>query len=507
MPILRRSILGPYEATRCIGSGAYGTVYLACDLRDDTQCCLKQIHMLEDASERHKRHARDEIALLKSLSHHPGIVAYRDSFVNPDDGSLCLVMDYCEGGDLAHCLRRQREELGAFGDPVHFSEHVVLDWFIEMALSLDYVHSRRVLHRDLKTNNVFLTRDGRLRLGDFGIAKALEGTVSEAASCVGTPSYMPPEVCEGETYDYKADVWSLGCILYELMALRPCWRGDNFLAVVYAICKKEPPPLPSGLYSPELLGLVGEMLCKDPRGRPSLAQILQRPLIRQRLQACPPPADYLTPARQHALLAAGHGHGHDEEEEEEDTDMGGEVPAAVEVHAPTPVRRRKPLAQGVTEGWAKATDLLRRGWGEAGAACRALGKGHRRRPSDERWTDMAAAESAGEEPEDEAEAEAGPAAAEAILVAVPGEGEEDEEEPALGETLKEYVAGAAEQQQAMYHYLDGHGEQRGPVDEEMLMLLHVLGEIDDSTMVWREGLEQWACMGHLPELRATRGYV
>lgn len=97
-----------------------------------------------------------------------------------------------------------------------------------MASALDYLHQRKILHRDVKTGNIFASRDGRtLKLGDFGAAKVLERTGQMTRTCVGTPTYLSPEICGRQLYDSKSDVWSLGCVLYQMMTLRPPFAGRN----------------------------------------------------------------------------------------------------------------------------------------------------------------------------------------------------------------------------------------------------------------------------------------
>ena len=138
-------------------------------------------------------------------------VRYRDSFL--DAGLLCIVMDFCEGGDLHHMLGAQQGRL--------LPEGQVLDYFVQLCLAMKHVHDRKVLHRDIKSQNIFLTQNKRvLKLGDFGIARVLNSTVELAKTACGTPYYMSPEICDNRPYNDKSDVWSMGCLLFELSSLR-----------------------------------------------------------------------------------------------------------------------------------------------------------------------------------------------------------------------------------------------------------------------------------------------
>lgn len=177
----RSSPMTHYNILRRIGRGSYGTVYLVRDLRDALYYCAKQI-ILETGSDDEKRAAELEVATLRQLDH-PSIVSYHDHFVHLDgsEQSLCLVMAYCEGGDLSRAIK-----LHAGRTPkAYFSEDQVIAWLVEMTAALHYVHSKGILHRDLKSQNVFLSNN-HAKLGDFGIVKVLDGSVTSAQTVIGT---------------------------------------------------------------------------------------------------------------------------------------------------------------------------------------------------------------------------------------------------------------------------------------------------------------------------------
>ena len=259
-----------YLVGRRVGAGTYGSVYLAHDRRlkqpDSRLFCLKKID-LAFCSDSERAAATREASLLKRLDH-PGVCGYWESFMDEDD-HLVLVMDYCASGDLF------AEVKSRVATQCHFDEDEIMDLFVQVAKALEYVHSQKVLHRDLKTSNIFVQEDGRLQLGDFGISKALEGSCADTV--VGTPFYMSPELCRGERYGYKSDVWALGCVLHELCSLRAPFFGTNLLGVVYQIVERPPPPLPAQ-YSTPLRELVDQLLTKDACERPSLKDVLAMPL-------------------------------------------------------------------------------------------------------------------------------------------------------------------------------------------------------------------------------------
>ena len=235
---------------------------------------MKQISFVSPASPEAQT-ALQEVRLLKALKH-PFIVKYRDSWIDEQQGTLWIVMHYCSGGDL-HTRIAQRRATGQ-----RFDEGRVLDWFIELCLALRYCHERKLLHRDIKAQNVFLSEHGVCRLGDFGIARVLSGTREMAKSVVGTPYALAPEVCENKAYGYAADVWALGCVLYELCTLRHAFEADNLLGLVWKIVHDQPAGI-GAEYSAELQALVFAMLSKKAEQRPGIKDILLLPFIQQRV--------------------------------------------------------------------------------------------------------------------------------------------------------------------------------------------------------------------------------
>ena len=140
------------------------------------------------------------------------------------------------------------------------------------------------MHRDLKPYNVFLSQGGIVRLGDFGIAKILEHTCDMAKSAVGMPLYCSPEICMGRMYNEKSDIWSLGCILYEMMALKRLFTGLVLADIMRRIILRQPSP-PQSHDSKEMRDIISRLLEKKPEFRPSINEILQLPLIRNKAEA------------------------------------------------------------------------------------------------------------------------------------------------------------------------------------------------------------------------------
>ena len=152
-----------------------------------------------------------------------------------------------------------------------------------MCLAIKHVHDRKILHRDLKSQNIFLTRTGRIKLGDFGIAKVLSSTVDNAKTMVGTPYYLSPEIVESRPYNFKSDIWSLGVLLYELCSLKPPFDASSLHFLALKIVRGVYQPLSKQLSQP-LRNLIAKMLKTDPQARPNIHEILREPIIRNRIK-------------------------------------------------------------------------------------------------------------------------------------------------------------------------------------------------------------------------------
>ena len=138
------------------------------------------------------------------------------------------------------------------------------------------------VNQNLKTQNIFLTGNGRLVLGDLGISKVLEGTMDFAKTCIGTPYYMSPEIFKNKPYSYKSDVWALGCVLYEMTTLNHAFDSNSINGLAQKIIKGKYPPIHSK-YSRQLRELIGEMLLLEPRQRPDMDRILRKPVVKKHI--------------------------------------------------------------------------------------------------------------------------------------------------------------------------------------------------------------------------------
>ncbi|XP_006169368.1 serine/threonine-protein kinase Nek4 isoform X2 [Tupaia chinensis] len=263
--------LAAYCYLRVVGKGSYGEVTLVKHRRDGRQYVIKKLN-LRNASNRERRAAEQEAQLLSQLKH-PNIVTYKESWEG-GDGLLYIVMGFCEGGDLYRKLKERKGQL--------LPESQVVEWFVQIAMALQYLHEKHILHRDLKTQNVFLTRTNIIKVGDLGIARVLENHCDMASTLIGTPYYMSPELFSNKPYNYKSDVWALGCCVYEMATLKHAFNAKDMNSLVYRIIEGKLPPMPRD-YSPELADLIRTMLNKRPEERPSVRSILRQPYIKRQI--------------------------------------------------------------------------------------------------------------------------------------------------------------------------------------------------------------------------------
>ncbi|KAM8758707.1 serine/threonine-protein kinase Nek4 isoform 2-T2 [Rhynchonycteris naso] len=263
--------LAAYCYLQVVGRGSYGEVTLVRHRREGRQYVIKKLN-LQNASSQERRAAEQEAQLLSQLKH-PNIVTYKESWEG-GDGLLYIVMGFCEGGDLYRKLKEQKGQL--------LPESQVVEWFVQIAMALQYLHEKHILHRDLKTQNVFLTRTNIIKVGDLGIARVLENHCDMASTLIGTPYYMSPELFSNKPYNYKSDVWALGCCAYEMATLKHAFNAKDMNSLVYRIIEGKLPPIPKA-YSPELAELIRTMLSKRPEERPSVRSILRQPYVKRQI--------------------------------------------------------------------------------------------------------------------------------------------------------------------------------------------------------------------------------
>ena len=222
-----------YKKVSTLGVGSFGTAYLVECQSDKSLAVIKQIDIAQ-MSEEERRETLNEAKILEVLSH-PNIVRFREVY-KTKKGKLCIVMDYADGGDLQSMVKERFNKKDARGKVNYMSEDELLNQFTQICLAMKHCHDKKILHRDLKSQNIFLTKKGIVKLGDFGIARVLSNTRSKAKTVVGTPYYLSPEIIKSESYSFKSDIWSLGVLLYEMAALTPPFNAKSLHELAIRIC-------------------------------------------------------------------------------------------------------------------------------------------------------------------------------------------------------------------------------------------------------------------------------
>ena len=211
-----------------IGEGAYSTVYTVRRIEDNELYALKKVK-LKHLSEKEKQNALNEVRILASVRS-TFVIAYKEAFIDENDKSLCIIMEYADKGDLY-------QKIVQFKKLKYLIEEVdVWRIFIQMTKGLKALHDLKILHRDLKSANIFLFSDGSAKIGDLNVSKVVHKDLGYTQT--GTPYYASPEVWNDEPYSYKSDIWSLACVVYEMLALHPPFRAED-MEGLYSILFKQ----------------------------------------------------------------------------------------------------------------------------------------------------------------------------------------------------------------------------------------------------------------------------
>ena len=260
-------MLSSYIIEKQLGKGTYGVVYKVKKKEDNKIYVLKQISLIGLTQEQ-KADVKLEAQVLSKIKS-KYVVQYYDSF--EEDGKLNIIMEYCDSGDLNDFLEKHKQTKHLL------SENLVWKIFIKITLGLADIHKLNILHRDLKSLNIFLKKDEDIRVGDLGVAKILNQTYF-AKTFIGTPYYLSPEICEDKKYNDKSDVWALGCILYELCTYQHPFTARSQGGLILKILNDNPKPI-HNYYSKELSDLISLIFVKNFEKRPSCLDILKMKFV------------------------------------------------------------------------------------------------------------------------------------------------------------------------------------------------------------------------------------
>ena len=251
-----------------LGIGSYGTVYKVCKKNTNKIYVIKQISLL-GLTDKEIMDYKSEAKLL-SLIKSNYVVKYYDSFI--ENNNLNILMEYCAGGDLFQYIEKCKKK------KIKLKEKIIWQIFIQMILGLNSIHKKKILHRDLKSQNIFLTKDLNIKIGDLGVAKRLIHT-NFAKTFIGTPYYLSPEICMEKPYNDKSDVWAIGCILYELCCFNYPFDAKSQGALLLKILNNEPEKIDTNFYSKDLQNMITLLLNKNYELRPGCGDILKMKII------------------------------------------------------------------------------------------------------------------------------------------------------------------------------------------------------------------------------------
>ncbi len=259
--------LNDFEILKLLGKGAFASVYQVKRKKDNIIYAMKRVKF-GTMSSKEKDNALNEVRILASVQHQ-NIIGYKESFYDDESKTLNIIMDFANDGDLESKIKKHIDSR------TNLPENTIWNYLIQILQGLKALHSAKIMHRDLKCANIFL-KENVIKLGDLNVSKLIKN--SNMHTQTGTPYYASPEVWSNKPYDYKSDIWSVGCIIYELCALKPPFRGISLEDLYQNVLKGKYEPIPS-IYSKELSQVIGIMLQVRTDLRPDVNKLIVNPLI------------------------------------------------------------------------------------------------------------------------------------------------------------------------------------------------------------------------------------
>lgn len=268
-----------FELLNLIGQGSYGSVYQAFSLRTNEIVAVKRMPLESDPTDLLK-----EVQFLQRL-HDPYVVSYQGSYIQKEEAEIWIVLEFCGGGAVSDLMRDSRRTL---------TEEETSYVLCSTLLGLENLHRQRIVHRDLKANNLLVTEEGLVKIADFGVSAELRSTFSKRSTTIGTPYWMSPQVIAGERYSFEADIWALGITAIELLLGQPPYASLPPLRAMFLIPKHNPThlrdklsPLTKEPFSSDVVDFVSHCLDKVPEDRWSASRLLEHPFITKynRIQA------------------------------------------------------------------------------------------------------------------------------------------------------------------------------------------------------------------------------
>ena len=268
------SSMNDFKIEKVLGKGSFGSVYLVRRKEDNKIYALKSV-ILEKLNKKEQQNSVNEVRILASVNH-PNVIGYKEAFWDDSQNTLNIVMEFADDGDLQTKITKMRKEGGMF------QESLIWSYSIQMIEGLKALHDKKIMHRDLKSANIFLVKDKhQCKLGDMNVSKVIKE--KELLTQTGTPYYASPEVWRDEPYSYKSDLWSIGCVIYELCALRPPFKGKDLDELFMNVCKGKAERI-SKVYSDDLWKMILMLLQVDVKKRCDCDKFLNSKLITRKIQ-------------------------------------------------------------------------------------------------------------------------------------------------------------------------------------------------------------------------------
>ena len=241
--------LSDFEILKKIGKGSFGSVYLVKRKKDAKIYALKSV-ILSNLPKSQQESSVNEVRILASV-HHQNVISYKEAFWDDNTSSLNIVMEYADDGDLYTKIKKMKEE------KIFFEEKTIWDYTIQIIQGLKALHDKNIMHRDLKSENIFLTKNYKCKIGDMNVSKVLKEKLLMTQT--GTPYYASPEVWMSKPYSFKSDLWSIGCVIYEMCELKTPFTGKDMDDLFINVCMNKTERI-NKRYSDDLWFMIKKLL-------------------------------------------------------------------------------------------------------------------------------------------------------------------------------------------------------------------------------------------------------
>ena len=260
--------INDFHFIKFIGKGSFGTIYKAIKKDNNEICAIKKIKII-NLNHYEKKYIINEIRMLASHICN-NLIKYLNVFLHSDH--IYIVTEYAANGDLLQIIKKHKSQ------NTIFKEHEIWEYFIQICLGLQYLHKNNIIHRDIKSSNIFINSNNKIKIGDLGAIKIMPTHILTTRTQIGTPYYMAPEIHNQEKYTEKCDIWSLGCVLYEMIFLTTPFSGTSMYNLKYNIIQGKY-NINSQICNIHFKQLLKKMLITNSTCRSSITDMLTKSII------------------------------------------------------------------------------------------------------------------------------------------------------------------------------------------------------------------------------------